>query len=93
MVLGTRFRWLAPPETKVDDAIAIHMVDTGAVDPPTDRKTPAQLREEERCSWPRWSLGRPVSPTRPEFPRTRSAPRRVSRNLDDDLPPFAAWWE
>src|SRR5262245_26342886 len=41
-------RWPDPPEIKVGDTVTIQVVETDAVDPPTERKTPAQLIEDEK---------------------------------------------
>ncbi|MCI0459986.1 MAG: nucleolar 14 family protein [Gemmataceae bacterium] len=42
-------RWPDPPEIKVGDAVTIQVIETDLVDPPTDRKTPAELVEEEKA--------------------------------------------
>jgi len=42
-------RWPHTPEIKVGDTVTIQVIENDAVDTPTDRKTPAQLREEERA--------------------------------------------
>ncbi|MEO2092293.1 MAG: hypothetical protein ABGY75_22795, partial [Gemmataceae bacterium] len=39
--------WPDPPEINVGATITVQVVETDAVDEPTDRKTPAQLRQEE----------------------------------------------
>jgi len=71
-------RWPDPPEIKVGDTITIQVVETDTVDTPTDRKTPAQLREEERAFLT-------------EMEAEHQA--RILRKIDEELPPFRAPWE
>lgn len=39
--------WAPLPEVKVGDTLSIQIIETDAVDTPIDRKTPAQLRQED----------------------------------------------
>jgi hypothetical protein len=71
-------RWPDPPEIKVGDTITVEVVETDTVDTPTDRKTPAQLREEERVFLT-------------EMEAEHQA--RILRKIDEELPPFRAPWE
>jgi hypothetical protein len=71
-------RWPDPPEIKVGDTITIQVVETDTVDTPTDRKTPAQLREEEQAFLT-------------EMEAEHQA--RIRRRIDEELPPFRAPWE
>lgn len=71
-------RWPEPPEIKVGDTITIQVIETDTVDTPTDRKTPAQLRQEEEEFLT-------------EMEREHQA--RVDRKIDEELPPFRAPWE
>src|SRR5262245_29784595 len=41
--------WPWPPELKVGDVVSFQVVDSDAVDPPRERKTPAQMAEEDRA--------------------------------------------
>src|SRR5262245_23145574 len=71
-------RWPHPPDIEPGDTITIQVIETDMVDTPTDRKTPAQLRQEEE-----------------EFltEMERKHQARVSRKIDEELPPFRAPWE
>src|SRR5262245_11228385 len=71
-------RWPHPPEIKVGDTIAIQVIETDRVDMPTDRKTPAQLREEEREFLTE---------------KEAEHQARILRKIDEELPPFRAPWE
>jgi hypothetical protein len=71
-------RWPEPPEIKVGDTVTIQVIETDTVDTPTDRKTPAQLREEERALLT-------------EMEAEHRA--RILRKIDEELPPFRAPWE
>jgi hypothetical protein len=71
-------RWPEPPEITVGDTVTIQVVETDAVDPPTDRKTPAQLREEEREFLT-------------EMEAEHQA--RLRQKIDEELPPLRAPWE
>jgi hypothetical protein len=71
-------RWPDPPEIEVGDTITIQVIETDTVDTPTDRKTPAQLRQEEEEFLS-------------EMERNHQA--RVLRKIDEELPPFRAPWE
>ena len=71
-------RWPDPPEIKVGDTITIQVIETDTVDTPTDRKTPAQLREEEREF---------LTAMEAEHQE------RIRRKIDEELPPFRAPWE
>jgi hypothetical protein len=71
-------RWPHPPEIKVGDAITIQVIETDTVDPPRDRKTPAQLREEEREFLTEMEA---------------EHQERIRRRIDEELPPFGAPWE
>jgi hypothetical protein len=71
-------RWPRPPEIKVGDTVTIQVIETEIVDTPTDRKTPAQLREEEREFLT-------------EMEAEHQA--RILRKIDEELPPFRAPWE
>ncbi len=71
-------RWSDPPEINVGDTITVQVVETDAVDAPTDRKTPAQLRQEEEEFLT-------------EMEREHQARRR--QQIDEELPPFRAPWE
>jgi hypothetical protein len=42
-------RWPDPPEIKVGDTVTIQVVEMDAVDRETERKTPAQLIEDEKA--------------------------------------------
>ncbi|MBN9517644.1 hypothetical protein J0H58_03850 [bacterium] len=66
-------RWPDPPEIRVGDTVTIQVIETEAVDPPTDRKTPAQLREEERQFLTKMEAGRQD---------------RMRQKLDEELPPY-----
>ena len=68
-------RWPHPPEIKVGDMITIQVIEADTVDMPTDRKTPAQLRQEEEEFLT-------------EMEREHDA--RVRRKIDKELPPFRA---
>lgn len=68
-------RWPRPPEIKVGDTVTIQVIETDIVDTPTDRKTPAQLREEEREFLT-------------EMEREHQA--RILRKIDEELPPCRA---
>jgi hypothetical protein len=92
-------RWPHPPEIKVGDTVTIQVIETDTVDAPTDRKTPAQLREEERAFLAEMEAerrarfaaeGRPLPET---IDPTPPPSRRVPRDPDDELPPFATPWE
>jgi hypothetical protein len=71
-------RWPHPQEMKVGDTVTIQVIEALTVDTPTDRKTPAQLREEER-----------VFLTEMEA-KHQARHRRIT---DEELPPFGAPWE
>ena len=71
-------RWPDPPEIKVGDSITIQVIETEMVDTPTDRKTPAQLREEERQFLTEMEA---------------EHQDRIRRKIDEELPPFRAPWE
>ena len=71
-------RWPHPPEIQVGDTITILVKESDTVDTPTDRKTPAQLRQEEEEFLT-------------EMEREHQA--RVRRKIDEELPPFRAPWE
>jgi hypothetical protein len=71
-------RWPQPPEIKVGDTITIQVIETDTVDTPTDRKTPAQLRQEEEEFLT-------------EMEREHQA--RLDRKIDEELPPLRAPWE
>jgi hypothetical protein len=71
-------RWPDPPEIKVGDTITIQVIETDTVDTPTDRKTSAQLREEEREFLTEMEA---------------KHQDRVRRKIDEELPPFRAPWE
>jgi hypothetical protein len=71
-------RWPHPPEIKVGDMITIQVIEADTVDMPTDRKTPAQLREEEREF---------LTEMEAEYHD------RIRRKIDEELPPFRAPWE
>ena len=91
-------RWPDPPEIKIGDSITIRVIETNTVDTPIDRRTPAQMREEERVFLAEMEAerqdrfmeaGQPL----PESSDPDLSQRRVRRDLDDELPPFAAPWE
>ena len=87
-------RWPDPPEINVGDTVTIQVVELDVVDPPTERKTPAQLREDERAILAEMNAARQarlVAEGTNEPPPP--PPRRVARNIDDELPPLAAPWE
>lgn len=71
-------RWPRPPEIKVGDTVTIQVIEADTVDAPTDRKTPAQLREEERAFLT-------------EMEAEHQA--RILRKIDEELPPFGVPWE
>ncbi len=71
-------RWPHPPEIKVGDTVSVQVIETDTVDTPTDRKTPAQLREEEQAFLT-------------EMEAEHQA--RIRRKIDEELPPFRAPWE
>jgi hypothetical protein len=71
-------RWPHPPEIKVGDSVTIQVVETHTVDAPTDRKTPAQLREEERAFLTEMEAEHQAG---------------MLRKIDEELPPFRAPWE
>jgi hypothetical protein len=71
-------RWPQLPEIKVGDTVTIQVIETDTVDAPTDRKTPAQLREEEQAFLT-------------EMEAEHQA--RILRKIDEELPPFRAPWE
>ena len=71
-------RWPQPPEIKVGDTITIQVIEADTVDPPTDRKTPAQLRQEEEEFLTEME---------------REHQDRVRQKIDEELPPFRAPWE
>jgi hypothetical protein len=71
-------RWPDPPKIKVGDTVTVQVVETDSVDTPTDRKTPAQLRQEEEEFLN-------------EMEREHQA--RVHRKIDEELPPLRAPWE
>jgi hypothetical protein len=71
-------RWPDAPEIKVGDAITIQVIETDTVEEPTERKTPAQLIEDEKAF-------------RAEIEANRQS--RLAARADDELPPFRAPWE
>jgi hypothetical protein len=71
-------RWSDPPEIKIGDTVSIQVIETDTVDTPIDRKTPAQLREEEQAFLT-------------EMEAEHQA--RIRRKIDEELPPFRAPWE
>jgi hypothetical protein len=91
--------WPNPPDIRVGDTVTIQVVDTDAVDPPTERKTPAQLREDERTFLAEMEAEHQARLAAEGVPGENSDPqrappvRRVRRDPDDELPPLAAPWE
>ena len=71
-------RWPDPPDIEVGDTVTIQVIETDTVDAPTDRKTPAQLREEERAFLTEMEA---------------EHQDRIRRKIDEELPPFRAPWE
>lgn len=71
-------RWPQLPEIKVGDTVTVQVIETDTVDAPTDRKTPAQLREEEREFLT-------------EMEAEHQAIMR--RKIDEELPPFGVPWK
>ena len=71
-------RWPDPPEIKVGDTVSAQIIDTDKVDTPIDRKTPAQLREEEEIFLTDWE---------------KKHQEDLRRKIDEELPPFRAPWE
>jgi hypothetical protein len=71
-------RWSDPPEIKVGDTVSVQVIETDTVDPPTDRKTPAQLREEERAFLTEMEA---------------EHQDRMRRKIDEELPPYRAPWQ
>lgn len=71
-------RWPHAPEIKLGDTVTIQVIEADTVDTPTDRKTPAQLREEERAFLT-------------EMEAEHQA--RIRRKIDEELPPFGVPWE
>jgi hypothetical protein len=92
--------WPAPPEIKIGDTVTIQVVETGAVDPPTERKTPAQLIEDEKAFLAQmeadWQARQATEGPRSEGggEELREPPtRRTAQRDDEELPPFRAPWE
>jgi hypothetical protein len=94
------FRWPEPPDIKVGDTVTIQVVETDSVDRPTERKTPAQLIEDEKAFLAEmeashrarlFAEGEQTEGNDEELcePPTRS----VARRIDEELPPFRAPWE
>jgi hypothetical protein len=93
-------RWPDPPGIKIGDTVTIEVVETDAVDPPTERKTPAQLIEDEKAfvakmegshqtrlaAEGKHTEGTLEEPCHPPI-------RRDTRKIDEELPPFRAPWE
>lgn len=71
-------RWPHPPEIQKGDTITIQVIEANTVDTPTDRKTPAQLREEEREFLTGMEAERQAN---------------LRRKIDEELPPFGAPWD
>ena len=89
-------RWPDPPEIKVGDTITVQVIETDTVDPPTARQTPAQLREEEKEFLARMEADRQARlAVESGNSAEQSGPpqRKVPRDPEDELPPFAAPWE
>jgi hypothetical protein len=92
-------RWPDPPDIRVGDTVTIRVVEADAVDPSVERKTPAQLREDERAFLAEMEAEYQARMAAEGLPGAdsdaRPAPpvRRVPRDPDDELPPFAAPWE
>ena len=92
-------RWPDPPDIKVGDTVTIQVIETDAVDPSTERKTPAQLIEDEKAFLADMEADRRARfaaeglPLPETIDPTPPSPRRVPRDPNDELPPFAAPWE
>ena len=90
-------RWPDLPELEVGDTVTIQVIEADTVDPPTERKTPAQLIQDEKALLAELEASRQARLAAEEEPATGSdeshPPRRVPRRSDDELPPFAAPWE
>jgi hypothetical protein len=71
-------RYPDPPEIQVGDTVTIQVIETDVVDPPIDRKTPAQLREEEQEFLT-------------EMEAEQQA--KMLQKLDEELPQLRAPWE
>jgi hypothetical protein len=69
------------------------------VDTPSERKTAAQLIEDEKAFLAKMEADRQArlaaagGAGEGGDQHPAPAPRRVPRNVDDELPPFAAPWE
>jgi hypothetical protein len=92
--------WPDPPEIKVGDTVSIQVIETDTVDPPTERKTPAQLVEDEKVFLAEMEAGHQArlagegERTEDNEEEPRQPPtRRLARNIDEELPPFRAPWE
>lgn len=91
--------WEDPPEIKVGDTVTITVIETEAVDTPTDRKTPAQLREEEQAFLVAMEAERQARFAEAGLPLpetvdpTLAQQRRAPRDPVDELPPFGAPWD
>jgi hypothetical protein len=91
--------WPDPPDIRVGDTVTIQVVEADAVDPSVARKTPAQLREDERAFLTEMEAEYQARMAAEGLPGAdgdaRPAPpvRRAPRDPDDELPPFAAPWE
>jgi hypothetical protein len=83
----------------IGDTVTIQVIETDTVDTPTDRKTPAQLREEEQAFLAEMEAERQAQfaatglPLPETIDPTLLPQRRVPLDPDDEPPPFAAPWE
>jgi hypothetical protein len=61
-------RWPWPPQIKVGDTVSFEVVETDVVDPPRERKTPAQIAEDDRALRAKLAASRQIADDDPAFP-------------------------
>ena len=93
-------RWPDPPEIKVGDTVTVQVIETDTVDRPTERKTPAQLIEDEKAFLAEMNASHQARlvaegrSTEGNGEVLHEPPHRnVACRIDDELPPFRAPWE
>jgi hypothetical protein len=93
-------RWPDPPEIGVGDTVTIQVIETATVDSATERKTPAQLIEDEkaflaelRASHQARLAAEGKQSEASETELGEPPARRSADRTDEELPPFRAPWE